>query len=127
MDINELTGTVIEIAIKIHNTIGPGCFEKVYEEVLYYELQKRNLDVERQLLLPFEYESLLIKDAYKIDLLIENKLVIEIKSIEHVLPVHFKQVMTYLKLVNLKNGMLLNFKVNQMKEGIHRVFNNFGN
>jgi GxxExxY protein len=93
----------------------------------YYELQKKDLKVERQQLLPIEYESLLIKDAYKIDLLIENKLVLEIKSIEHVLPVHFKQVMTYLKLLNLKNGMLLNFKVNQMKEGIHRVFNNFGN
>lgn len=127
MDINELTGTVIEVAIKIHNTVGPGCFEKVYEEILYYELQKRNLKVERQLLLPIEYENLLIKDAYKVDLQIENKLVVEIKSIEHVLPVHFKQVMTYLKLLNLKNGMLLNFKVNQMKEGVHRVFNNFGN
>jgi GxxExxY protein len=127
MDINELTGIVIEIAIKIHTTVGPGCFEKVYEEILYYELQKKDLKVERQQLLPIEYESLLIKDAYKIDLLIENKLVLEIKSIEHVLPVHFKQVMTYLKLLNLKNGMLLNFKVNQMKEGIHRVFNNFGN
>jgi GxxExxY protein len=67
-----------------------------------------------------------INDAYRLDLLIEKKIIIEIKSIEHISPVHFKQVMTYLKLMNVKNGMILNFKTNFMKEGIHRVFNNFG-
>lgn len=77
--------------------------------------------------MPIEYEKLFIKDVYKVDLLINETLVIEIKSVEHILSVHFKQVTTYLKLLNLKNGMLLNFKVNKMKEGIHRVFNNFGN
>jgi len=127
MEINDLTGMVIESAIKIHTAIGPGCFEKVYEETLYYELQKKGLNTQRQLTMPIEYEELVIKDAYKVDLLVENKLIVEIKSVEHILPVHFKQVNTYLKLLNLKNGMLLNFKVNQMKEGIHRVFNNFGN
>ncbi len=73
------------------------------------------------------YEVFQINDAYKLDLLIENKVIIEIKSVEHVLPVHFKQLNTYLKLMNLKHGMLLNFKVGLMKDGIHRVFNNFGN
>ena len=127
MEINKLTGTVIEICIKIHSKTGPGCFEKVYEEMLYYELLKRNIPVVRQVLMPIHYESLFIPDAYKLDLLIDNQLVTEIKSVEKLNPVHFKQVMTYLKLMNLKNGMLINFKVNLMKEGIHRVFNNLGN
>ena len=77
--------------------------------------------------MPISYEVLQINDAYKLDLLIEDKVIIEIKSVEHVLPVHFKQVNTYLKLMNLKHGILLNFKVDLMKNGIHRVFNNFGN
>jgi len=77
--------------------------------------------------MPITYESLNITDAYKLDLLVENKIIVEIKSVEHILPVHYKQVNTYLKLMNLKHGMLLNFKVDLMKDGIHRVFNNFGN
>ncbi|HVE60305.1 MAG TPA: GxxExxY protein, partial [Chitinophagaceae bacterium] len=76
---------------------------------------------------PISYEELFIGDAYKIDLLVDNRLVIEIKSIERVAPVHFKQVMTYLKLTKLKNGLLLNFNVEWMKDGFHRVFNNEGN
>lgn len=97
MDINDLSGSVIESAIKIHTAIGPRCFERVYEEIRYYELKYKGLKIERRLVMPIEYENLFSKDAYKVDLL------------------------------NLKNGMLLNFKVNKMKEGIHRVFNNFGN
>lgn len=126
MEINQLTGIVLDACIKIHTEIGPGCFEKVYEETLYYELHKRNIFVERQLLMPISYEELLINDAYRVDLLIEKKLIIEIKSIERLAPVHFKQVMTYLKLMKLKNGLLLNFNVEWMKEGFHRVFNNEG-
>lgn len=124
--INELTEVVIGLCIKIHSRIGPGCFEKVYEEILYYELTKLGLLVKRQLLLPVDYEELYIKDAYKIDLLVENRLVLELKSV-HPLPlVYFNQVQTQLSLLNLKNGMLINFKVPKMKDGIHRVFNNFG-
>lgn len=124
--INELTEFVIGLCIKIHSRIGPGCFEKVYEEILYYELTKLGLLVKRQLLLPVDYEELYIKDAYKIDLLVENRLVLELKSV-HPLPlVYFNQVQTQLSLLNLKNGMLINFKVPKMKDGIHRVFNNFG-
>ena len=76
--------------------------------------------------MPIEYDILVINDAYRLDLFIEKKIIIEIKSIEHILPVHFKQVMTYLKLMNIKNGIILNFKTNLMKDGIYRVFNNFG-
>ena len=125
-NINELTEIVIGLCIKIHSRIGPGCFEKVYEEILYYELTKLGLLVKRQLLLPVEYEELYIKDAYKIDLLVDNRLVLELKSVHPLPPVYFNQVQTQLSLLNLKNGMLINFKVPKMKEGIHRVFNNFG-
>ena len=76
--------------------------------------------------MPIAYECLYIENAYRMDLLVEKKIIVELKSIEHVLPVHFKEIMTHLKLTNLKHGMLLNFKVSLMKEGIHRVFNNTG-
>ena len=127
METNILTGIIVDSCIKIHTAIGPGCYERVYEELLYFELNKRKLYLDRQLTMPISYEALHINDAYKLDLLVEKKIVVEIKSVEHILPVHFKQVNTYLKLMNLKHGMLLNFKVDLMKEGIHRVFNNFGN
>lgn len=120
MEINTLTGIVLDACIKIHTAIGPGCFEKVYEEALYYELVNRAVYMERQVLMPISYEKLLVEDAYRMDLLAEKKLVIEIKSIERLAPVHFKQVMTYLKLSGLKNGLLLNFNVEWMKDGFHR-------
>jgi GxxExxY protein len=123
--INELTG-IIDLCIKIHSRIGPGCFEKVYEEILYYELTKLGFKVQRQLLLPIKYDELYIKDAYKIDLLIEDKLVLELKSLFPLPPVYFNQIHTHLSLLNLKHGMIINFKVPLMKDGIHRVFNNFG-
>lgn len=124
--INELTAIVVDRGIKIHSRIGPGCFERVYEEVLYYELTKLGFKVQRQLLLPIQYDELYIKDAYKIDLLVEDKLVLELKSLFPIPPVYFNQIHTHLSLLNLKHGMLVNFKVPLMKEGIHRVFNNFG-
>jgi GxxExxY protein len=126
MEINELTGIVVNICIKIHNRIGPGCFEKVYEEILYYELQKLGILVERQLMLPIAYDELHIKNAYKIDLLVDKKLVLELKSVDPLPIVYFKQLRTQLSLLNLKHGMILNFKVEKMKDGIHRVFNNYG-
>jgi GxxExxY protein len=126
MIIDKLTAIVVDVCIKIHRKIGPGCFEKVYEEILYYELTKLGIKVRRQLLLPIQYEGLYIKDAYKIDLLIEDMLIIELKSV-HPLPlVFFNQIHTHLSLLNLKNGMLINFKVPLMKHGIHRVFHNKG-
>ena len=124
--INELTAIVVDLCIKIHSKIGPGCFERVYEEILYYELTKMGFKVLRQLLLPIEWDELYIKDAYKIDLLVEDKLVIELKSLFPLPPVYFNQIHTHLSLTNHKHGMLINFKVPLMKEGIHRVFNNFG-
>jgi GxxExxY protein len=116
----------VDLCIKIHNRIGPGCFERVYEEILYYELSKLNIEARRQLLLPVQYDDLLIENAYKLDLLVENKLVIELKSVYPLPSVYFNQLRTQLSLLNLKHGMLINFKVELMKDGIHLVFNNFG-
>jgi GxxExxY protein len=126
MDITKLTGLVIGLCIKIHSKIGPGCFEKVYEEILYYELSRLHMEVRRQVLLPVRYESLYIENAYKLDLLIDQQLVLELKSVHLLPPVYFNQMHTYLSLSNLKHGMLVNFKVPLMKDGIYRVFNNSG-
>lgn len=126
MEMNTLTGIVLDTCIKIHTAIGPGCFERVYEEALYYELVKRNIFTERQVLMPISYETLFIEDAYRVALLVEKQLVVEIKSLERLAPVHFKQVMTYLRLLDLKNGLLINFGEEWIKEGFHRVFNNDG-
>ena len=109
--INELTAIVVDLCIKIHSRVGPGCFERVYEEILYYELTKLGFEVKRQLLLPIQYDELYVKDAYKIDLLIEDKLVTELKSLHPLPPVYFNQIHTHLSLLNLKHGMLINFKV----------------
>ena len=126
MEINILTGIVVDICIKIHSKIGPGCFERVYEEILYYELIKRRLAVKRQISLPISYEELYIRRAYKLDLLVEEKLILELKTLHPLPSVSFDQIRTHLSLSNLKYGMLLNFKVSLMKDGIHRVFNNKG-
>ncbi|MBX9782642.1 MAG: GxxExxY protein [Chitinophagaceae bacterium] len=126
MPINELTELVINLCIKIHKRIGPGCFERVYEEILYYELTKLGIKVLRQQLMPIEYDELHIKNAYKLDLLIDDKLITEIKSVFPLPTVYFNQMQTHLSLMELKHGMILNFKVPLMREGIHRVFNNKG-
>ena len=126
MAINKLTGIVVDLCIKIHSKIGPDCFERVYEEILYHELMKLGINTERQILLPIEWNELIIKDAYKLDLCLEIKLVLELKSVHPLPAVYFKQIHTHLSLLNLKNGMLINFKVDLMKDGIYRVFNNFG-
>ena len=126
MSINELTGVIVDLCIKIHSKVGPGCYEKVYEEILYYELLKLGYNVERQVLLPIQYEELYIDKAYKLDLLVEERLILEPKSVYPLPAVFFKQIKTQLSLLNLKHGMILNFKVELMKDGIHRVYNNFG-
>jgi GxxExxY protein len=126
MHIDKLTGIVVDLCIKIHRKIGPGCFEKVYEEILNYELSKLGIKVIRQMLFPISYEIILVPNAYKLDMLIDDQLVLELKSLHPLPPVYFDQIRTQLSLLNLRNGMLINFKTQLMKNGIHRVFNNFG-
>src|SRR5258705_2522298 len=125
MDIDDLTGIVIDLCVKIHSKIGPNCYERVYEEVLQYELVKLALNRQRQLHLPIQYEKLNIQNAYKLDLLVENMLVLELKTQQPMPSVYFKQIRTHLSLLNLKHGILLNFKVELMKDGIHRVCYDF--
>jgi GxxExxY protein len=126
MEIDEITKAVIGVACKIHTKVGPGCLERVYEELMFYELIKLRLQVSRQICLPIQYEGLYIQNAYRLDLLVENQLIVELKVVYPLPPVFFDQVRTHLSLLNLKHGLLLNFKVSHMKEGIHRVFNNQG-
>lgn len=126
MEIENLIHFVIGLCIKIHSKIGPGYFEKVYEEILYFELQKAGYYVNRQMLFPIYYEDLHINRAYKIDLFVENKLILELKSVFPLPSVYFQQLKTQLSLMNLKNGLIVNFKTTLMKEGIHRVYNNKG-
>jgi GxxExxY protein len=126
MHIDDLTEIVIGLCIKIHSKIGPGCYEIVYEEILYYELTKLGIKVERQIIMPIIWDDLDLPKAFKLDLLVDDKLILELKSVFPLPIVYFKQIKSHLSLMNLKHGFILNFKVNLMKEGIHRVFNNFG-
>jgi len=127
MLINELTGIVVDSCIKIHKKIGPGCYENTYEKILAHELMNRGIKVDRQLHFPIQYEDLFIPNAYKLDMLVDDRLVLELKSVNPVPSVFFNQLSTYLGLTELKHGMLLNFKEVKMIDGIHRLFNNSGN
>ena len=124
MDENEISEVIVDCCYKIHTGLGPGLLESVYEEVLYYELQKRDLRCERQAKIPFTYESLNFDVGFKADLIVENKIILELKSVERLLPVHKKQLLTYLKLTGHKLGLLINFNENLIKDGITRIVNN---
>ena len=121
---NELSRVAFESALKVHKNLGPGLLESSYEECLFYELNKLGLIVERQKALPLIYETVKLDIGYRIDLLIENKLIIELKAVEVLNDVHFAQLLTYLKLSNCKLGLLINFNVSLIKNGIKRIANN---
>ncbi len=121
---NELSRIVFDAALKVHQTLGPGLLESAYEECLYYEIKKSGLFVEKQKSLPLIYEDVKFEIGYRLDIIIENKLILEIKSVESLNEVHFAQLLTYLKLTNCKLGMLMNFNVSLIKNGIKRVVNN---
>lgn len=126
MEVNEITGSILDACIKIHTELGPGLFESVYEEVVEYVLVKeKGLYVERQKPVPVIFQKVKMNDGFRLDLLVERKVIVEIKSVETLAPVHYKQVLTYLKLINLKDGILVNFNVDLLKDGFHRVFNNY--
>ncbi len=105
--------------------MGPGLFESVYEDVLIYELAKRSFSVQKQKGIPVVYDNIKFEDGFRADLLVENKVIVEIKSVENLAPIHFKQLHTYLKLSGIQDGVLVNFNVNLLKQGFHRRFNNF--
>lgn len=120
---NELSGKVIGAAISVHTVLGPGLFENAYKECLCYELRKTGLYVEKEKAIPLIYEEIKLECGYRIDLLVNNKLVIELKSVDALNDVHFAQTLTYLKLGNYKLGLLINFNVARIKDGIKRVVN----
>ena len=121
---NELSKIVFNCALKVHQNLGPGLLESAYEECLFYELMKTGLDIQKQKALPLVYEDIKLDIGYRIDIIIENKLILEIKSVEALNDIHFAQLLTYLKLTNCKLGMLINFNVLLIKNGIKRVVNN---
>ncbi|MCE9522299.1 MAG: GxxExxY protein [Alphaproteobacteria bacterium] len=121
--LDEITGTIVDTCVKLHKGLGPGLLESVYETVLLRDLERRGLKVERQKSVSFEYDGLHFGDMLRIDLLVESLVVVEIKSVEKISPVHPKQVLTYLRLMNLPVGLLVNFGAPTMKEGLQRVVN----
>ncbi|MEQ8625344.1 MAG: GxxExxY protein [Vicingaceae bacterium] len=118
---NELATIVIGCAIEVHRKLGPGLLESAYQECLYYEIIQADLKVEKQKPMPIIYKDVKLDHGYRMDLLINNKLVVEIKTVEYFTEVHTAQVLTYLRLGNYKLGLLLNFNVSILKEGIKRI------
>ena len=121
---NEISGILVDIFIKVHSQLGPGLLESVYEEVICFELQKRNLNYKRQQGISVMYDEIKMEMGFRADIIVEDKVIVEIKSVEVLAPVHHKQLLTYLKLTNVKLGLLVNFNVNLVKDGIVRIVNN---
>ncbi|MBC7910376.1 MAG: GxxExxY protein [Pyrinomonadaceae bacterium] len=121
---NELSKVVIGCAIKVHTVLGPGLLESAYEECLFYELLKAGLNVEKQKPLPLVYQTIKLECGYRVDILVEHKVILEIKSVEALSEIHFAQLLTYLRLSNCKLGLLINFNILRLKDGIKRVVNN---
>lgn len=119
----EISKIVFEAALKVHKILGSGLLESAYEECLFYELKKTNLKVEKQKALPLVYEEVNLEVGYRIDIIIESKFIVEIKSVETLNDVHLAQLLTYLKLTNCKLGLLINFNVKLLKNGVRRIIN----
>jgi len=123
--LNKITETIIGVAINIHRALGPGLLESAYEACMVYDLIKAGLKVEQQKPLPIVYRGVKLECGYRLDLMIANEVIVEIKSVEKLLPIHQAQLMSYLKLSDCKVGLLINFNVKVLKNGIKRVVNNF--
>lgn len=121
MEINNLTYLILKCAYKVHSALGPGLLESAYEECLFYELNLQGVKVEKQKALPLVYQEVKLDVGYRLDLLVDNRVVVEIKSVESFNEVHMAQVLTYLKLSNCKIGLLINFNVKSLQQGIKRL------
>lgn len=121
---NEIATIIVDAAYKIHTRLGPGLLESVYEATLAYELAKRGLQLRRQQSMPVVYEAVRMDVGFRADLIVEDKVIVEIKSIDAIAPVHRKQLLTYLRLTDKRLGLLINFNVELIKDGITRVVNN---
>lgn len=123
MDANEISGRIVDAAIKVHKALGPGLLESAYEACLVYELTKRGLSVRSQVPLPVRYEEIVVEVGFRIDLLVNETIIVELKSVEAIAPIHKAQLLSYLKLSNRKVGLLINFNVELLKNGITRMSN----
>jgi len=124
MDENELSRIIIGAAIELHKNIGPGLLESAYENALAFELRQKGLDVGQQIAMPLKYKGIRQEIGYRIDLLINSKVIVEVKSTEKLAPVHWAQTLTYLKLSGYRLALLINFNANILKGNIHRIVNN---
>jgi GxxExxY protein len=123
MDLNHISGKIIEAALRVHSALGPGLLESAYEACLLHELRKLGLSVISQVSLPVEYDGVKIDAGYRIDLLVEDCVIVELKAAEKLLPIHEAQILSYLKLSDNKLGLLINFNVVHLKDGIKRMVN----
>jgi GxxExxY protein len=123
MDENEIAKKIVDAAMAIHRRLGPGLFETVYEKTLAYELVKLGLDVKVQVPVPIHYDGMTFEDAFRADLIVEDKVIVELKSVETAQPVHKKQLLTYLRLADKRLGLLINFGSALLKDGIFRIVN----
>jgi len=121
---NELSKIIVDKCLKIHRKLGPGLLESVYEEVLFYEFTKDSIQCKRQVGIPVIYEDIKLDLGFRADMVVGDKVMLELKSVEKILPVHKKQLLTYLKLSNMRLGLLINFNVELIKNGITRIVNN---
>jgi iron complex transport system substrate-binding protein len=124
-ELNTISGEIVDAAFHIHSKLGPGLLETVYEVILTKELEKRGLFVERQKPVPIEFEGTIFDEGFRADLIVERSVIVELKSIEKLAPVHSKQLLTYLKLLNYRLGLLINFGAPVIKDGIKRIVNRF--
>jgi GxxExxY protein len=122
-DINQITGVIVDAAYDLHTQIGPGLLESAYEAILARDLEQRGFSVERQRSVSFEFRGMRFVDAFRVDLLVEGVVVVELKSVEKLAPVHTKQILTYLRLMELPVGLLINFGAARLKEGVTRIVN----
>jgi GxxExxY protein len=123
MDLNQLSSRVIGAAIEVHKQLGPGLLESAYEECLCYELESRGIMHERQKELPLQYKDRMLDCGYRLDIVVEGTIILELKSCERIEPIHEAQLLTYLKLSGLVLGLLINFNVHMLKDGIKRIIN----
>jgi len=120
---NEIASEIVDAAYKIHRKLGPGLLESVYEAILYHELRKRGLEAERQVVVPLHWEGITLEEGFRADLIVEDKVIVELKSVEKLARVHGKVLLTYLRLAEKKLGLLINFGEAAIKNGIRRVVN----
>ncbi len=123
MNLNEISGSIIDHAVQIHRKLGPGLLESVYQRILAYELRKSGHHVETEVPIPVNWDGHVVDESFRADLIVDRSVLIELKSVESIQPVHHKQTLTYIKLANLQLGLLINFGAPLLKNGLHRLVN----